>query len=254
MRILIVDAETKVARTLTKGLEADHFAVDIATNGEEGLQLAMEVDYDAIILDWNLPHMDGLTVLKKLRKSGSTTRIMFLSARRQVADRVTALTCGADDFMTKPFSFEELRVRVLTLLRRPQELLDKIIVDDLELDRLRHSVKRAGKPIILTQREYAVLEYLMRNQGRTVTRTMVVEHVWNLGFEGLTNIVDVYINYLRIKIDQGFPTRLIHTERGVGYSIRSSSAFNDESESMATVSGFSTQQKPEVRKHARLLR
>ena len=259
MRILIIDDEAKIGRTLTKGLEADHFAVDVATNGEEGLQLAMEIDYDAIILDWNLPQMDGLTVLKKLRKSGSTTRIMFLSARKEVADRVTALSCGADDFMTKPFSFEELRVRILTLLRRPQELLDKITVDDLELDRLRHSVTRAGKPIILTQREYAVLEYLMRNKGRTVTRTMVVEHVWNLGFEGLTNIVDVYINYLRIKIDQGFATRLIHTERGVGYSLRSAAAFNvdDErlpNERLSPVNGFGSQQKPEFRKQAPLLR
>jgi DNA-binding response OmpR family regulator len=130
-----------------------------------------------------------------------------------------ALACGADDFLVKPFSFEELRVRLHTLLRRPQELLDKLTVDDLELDRLRHTVTRAGKIIPLTQREYAVLEYLMRNAGRTVTRTMIVEHVWNLGFEGLTNIVDVYINYLRTKIDQGFGKSLIHTARGVGYSI-----------------------------------
>jgi two-component system copper resistance phosphate regulon response regulator CusR len=130
-----------------------------------------------------------------------------------------ALQAGADDFLVKPFSFEELRARVHTLLRRPTELLDKITVADLELDRMRHVVTRAGKIISLTQREYAVLEYLMRNAGRTVTRTMVVEHVWNLGFEGLTNIVDVYINYLRAKIDQGFGPQLIHTVRGVGYSI-----------------------------------
>jgi DNA-binding response OmpR family regulator len=130
-----------------------------------------------------------------------------------------ALQAGADDFLVKPFSFEELRARIYTLLRRPTELLDKINVGDLELDRMRHLVKRAGKMVSLTQREYAVLEYLMRNAGRTVTRTMVVEHVWNLGFEGLTNIVDVYINYLRTKIDQGFSPQLIHTIRGVGYSI-----------------------------------
>jgi two-component system copper resistance phosphate regulon response regulator CusR len=226
MRVLITEDEPKVARALVKGLEADHFAVDLATDGEEGLQLSTEIDYDAIILDWNLPRLDGFTVLKKLRKSGSQARVLFLSARKDVSDRVAALSAGADDFLVKPFSFEELRVRLHTLLRRPLELLDKLTVDDLELDRLRHCVTRAGKTISLTQREYAVLEYLMRNAGRTVTRTMIVEHVWNLGFEGLTNIVDVYINYLRTKIDQGFGKQLIQTTRGVGYSI---TAANDES-------------------------
>lgn len=238
MRILIIDDEPKVARTLVKGLEADHFAVDVATNGEEGLQLAAEVDYDAIILDWNLPKMDGLTVLRKLRRSGSHTRILFLSARKEVADRVMALESGADDYVVKPFSFEEVRVRLHTLLRRPLELMDKLQVGDLEMDRLRHVVKRAEKIIILTQREYAVLEYMMRNAGRTVTRTMVVEHVWNLGFEGLTNIVDVYINYLRIKIDHGFGTPLIHTERGVGYSI--SAIKNQETRPAPTLEGKPT--------------
>ncbi len=219
MRILIIEDEPKVTRTLVKGLEADHFAVDVAPNGEEGLQLSTEIDYDALILDWNLPKLDGLSVLKRLRKSGSPARVLFLSARKEVSDRIMALQAGADDFLVKPFSFEELRARIYTLLRRPTELLDKINVGDLELDRMRHLVKRAGKMVSLTQREYAVLEYLMRNAGRTVTRTMVVEHVWNLGFEGLTNIVDVYINYLRAKIDQGFGSQLIHTIRGVGYSI-----------------------------------
>jgi two-component system copper resistance phosphate regulon response regulator CusR len=221
MRILIVEDEPKVTRTLVKGLEADHFAVDVAENGEDGLQLSTEIDYDLVILDWNLPKLDGLTVLRKLRKSGSVARILFLSARKEISDRIMALQAGADDFLVKPFSFDELNARVGALLRRPTELLDKITVDDLVLDRMRHSVSRAGKLIGLTQREYAVLEYLMRNAGRTVTRTMVVEHVWNLGFEGLTNIVDVYINYLRTKIDQGSSNPLIHTVRGVGYSIMS---------------------------------
>ena len=219
MRILIVEDDPKVARALAKGLESDHFAVDLATTGEEALQLATEIDYDALILDWNIPAPDGFCVLKRLRKAGSNARVLFLSARHDVTDRVTALGAGADDFMTKPFSFEELRIRIHTLLRRPQELLDKLVVDDLELDRMRRSVFRAGKPITLTQREYGVLEYLMRNAGRVVTRTMIVEHVWNLGFEGLTNIVDVYINYLRTKIDQPFARPLIHTERGIGYKM-----------------------------------
>jgi two-component system, OmpR family, copper resistance phosphate regulon response regulator CusR len=219
MRILIVEDEPKLTRILVKGLEADHFAVDVAENGEEGLQLSTEIDYDLVILDWNLPKLDGLTVLRKLRKSGSVARVLFLSARKEISDRIIGLQAGADDYLVKPFSFEELSARVSALLRRPTELLDKITVDDLVLDRMRHSVTRSGKPVNLTQREYAVLEYLMRNAGRTVTRTMVVEHVWNLGFEGLTNIVDVYINYLRIKVDQGSGKPLIHTVRGVGYSI-----------------------------------
>jgi two-component system copper resistance phosphate regulon response regulator CusR len=220
VRILIIEDEPKVTRTLVKGLEADHFAVDVATNGEEGLQLSTEIDYDALILDWNLPKLDGLSVLRKLRKSGSPARVLFLSARKEISDRIMALQAGADDFLVKPFSFEELTARLGALLRRPTELLDRLIVGDLELDRMRHLVTRAGKMISLTQREYAVLEYLMRNAGRTVTRTMVVEHVWNLGFEGLTNIVDVYINYLRAKIDQGpGAAPLIQTIRGVGYSI-----------------------------------
>lgn len=217
MRILVIEDEFKVARTLAKGLEADHFAVDLAGDGEEGLQLATDVNYDAIILDWNLPKIDGLTVLRKLRVSGSHVRILLLSARKEHSDRVHALRIGADDYLIKPFFYEELLARLHALLRRPQELMDSIRVEDLELDRMRHIVKRAGKEIKLTQREYAVLEYLMRNAGRTVTRTMVVEHVWNLGFEGLTNIVDVYVNYLRAKVDDGFDKPLIHTTRGIGY-------------------------------------
>jgi len=219
VRILIVEDDPRLSRTLIKGLEAEHYAVDLATNGEEGLQLALEVDYDALVLDWVLPKLDGLTVVRKLRKSGSAARILFLSARNEVSDRVLALQTGADDFLAKPFSFEELRARVQALLRRPQEVLDTLTVDDLQLDRVRRMVTRAGKQIKLTQREYAVLEYLMRNAGHTVTRTMIVEHVWNLGFQGLTNIVDVYINYLRIKVDSGFSKRLIHTARGIGYQI-----------------------------------
>lgn len=219
MRILVVEDDPKTARTLLKGLEADRFAVDVATDGEEGLQLVTEVDYDAVILDWALPRLDGMAVLRKMRKAGSPARILFLSARNEVSDRVQALQAGADDFVAKPFSFEELRARLQALLRRPQELLDKLSVADLELDRLRRIVTRAGKIIKLTQREYAVLEYLMRNAGHTVTRSMIVEHVWNLGFEGLTNIVDVYIKYLRTKVDDGFGRPLIHTTRGIGYQI-----------------------------------
>ncbi len=222
MRILVIEDDPKVARILVKGLEADHFAVDQATDGEDGLQLATEIDYDLVVLDWNLPKLDGINLIKRLRKAGSNVRTILVSARGEVSDRICGLQAGADDYLVKPFSFEELLARVYALLRRPNELIDKLSVEDLELDRMRHSVTRAGKPITLTQREYAVLEYLMRNAGRTVTRTMVVEHVWNLGFEGLTNIVDVYINYLRAKVDHGFEKPLIHTARGVGYMLAAS--------------------------------
>jgi len=221
MRILIIEDEPKTARILAKGLETDHFAVDLAKDGEEGLQLATEVNYDVIILDWNLPKLDGLTILRRLRKLGSGTRVLLLSARKEESDRVCALRAGADDYLVKPFFYEELLARLHSLLRRPPELLDLIRIEDLELDRMRHIVTRAGKPIKLTHREYGVLEYLMRNAGRTVTRTMVVENVWNLGFEGLTNIVDVYVNYLRAKIDDGFDKPLIHTAHGIGYVLAS---------------------------------
>ena len=222
MRILIAEEDAKLSRIVSKGLEADHFAVDLAPDGEEALQLASEIDYDAMILDAVLPKLDGFTVLRKLRKGGQSLRIMMISSRNDVSDCVRALQAGADDCLAKPFSFEELLARLHALLRRPRELLDRLIVADLELDRMRRAVTRSGKTITLTQREYAVLEYLMRNAGRTVTRTMVVEHVWNLGFEGLTNIVDVYINYLRVKVDRGFKEQLIHTIRGVGYMINAS--------------------------------
>jgi len=219
MRLLVVEDEPKVARTLLKALEADGFSVDVATDGEDGLQLAAEIDYDLVILDWTLPKLDGLTVMRRLRKSGSNVRIMIVSGRAEVPDRICGLQAGADDYLVKPFSFEELLARVHALVRRPQTLIDKLSVADLELDRGRHMVTRAGKQIRLTQREYAVLEYLMRNARRIVTRSMVVEHVWNLDFEGLTNIVDVYINYLRTKIDHGFERPLIHAARGIGYSL-----------------------------------
>jgi len=222
VRILIAEDDSKHSRLVVKGLEADHFAVDLAPDGEEALQLASEIDYDAMILDAVLPKLDGITVLRKLRKGGQNLRIMMVSSRNDAADCVRALQSGADDCLAKPFSFEERLARLHALLRRPRELLDRLIVADLELDRMRRAVTRGGKTLTLTQREYAVLEYLMRNAGRTVTRTMVVEHVWNLGFEGLTNIVDVYINYLRCKVDRGHKEQLIHTIRGVGYMINAS--------------------------------
>jgi two-component system copper resistance phosphate regulon response regulator CusR len=217
LRILVIEDEPRIARVILEGLKAEQFAVDLAQDGESGLELATEADYDAIILDLNLPKLDGFTVLRRIRKKHYEMPVMILSARSDVEDRVRGLNIGADDYLLKPFSFEELLARVHALLRRPPKLVDRLNVADLEIDRVRHVATRSGKVIPLTQREYALLEYLMRNAGRPVTRTMVVEHVWNLGFEGLTNIVDVYINYLRAKIDSGCTTRLIHTVRGIGY-------------------------------------
>jgi DNA-binding response OmpR family regulator len=217
MRLLVVEDEPKFGRVLLEGLKAEHFAVDLAVDGESGLELATQTDYDAIILDLNLPRLDGFTVLRRIRTQRRHVPVLILSALADTQDRVRALNMGADDYLRKPFSFDELVARVHALLRRPHQLLDNLSVADLEIDRIRHVVTRAGKPISLTQREYALLEYLVRNAGRPVTRTMVVEHVWNLGFEGLTNIVDVYINYLRSKVDSGFSKNLIHTVRGIGY-------------------------------------
>jgi DNA-binding response OmpR family regulator len=219
VRLLIIEDEPKIARSLSESFEAEHFAVDLAEDGEKGLELATEIRYDGIVLDWNLPRMDGLSLLRKLRQAGSTTRVLILSGRREVADRVAGLQAGADDYLIKPFSLQELLARMQTLLRRAQETSEILKVGDLSLDPQRHMVERAGKPIKLSQREYALLEYLMRNVGRTVTRTMVVEHVWNLWFDGLTSVVDVYISYLRAKIDHDFSTPLIHTVRGVGFML-----------------------------------
>lgn len=219
MRILLVEDETAISRVLLNGLKAERFAVDLVQDGEEALVYMKEVKYDLVILDLGLPLLDGMTVLKRARKQQLCMPIMILSAQDAIETRVRGLDAGADDFVLKPFAFEEVKARVHALLRRPAILQDKLAVADLEIDRSRHVVKRAGRSITLTQREYALLEYLMRNAGHPVSRTMIVEHVWNLGFEGLTNIVDVYINYLRSKIDGGSEQKLIHTARGFGYML-----------------------------------
>ena len=220
MRILIIEDEPKVARSLVQGFEAEHFAVDLAEDGERGLHLATDIDYDGIVLDWNLPRLDGLTLLRKLRQSGSSTRVLILSGRREVSDRVAGLQAGADDYLIKPFSFQELLVRMHTLLRRAEEKSETLTVADLVLDPQRHTVERAGKPIKLSQREYALLEYLMRNAGHVVTRTMLLEHVWDYHFDPQTNVIDVQISRLRQKIDKNFDHPLLHTVRGAGYCLR----------------------------------
>lgn len=220
MRILVVEDDAPLASFVKKGLEAEHYAVDIATDGEEAQLRAGESDYDLLILDLNLPKLDGLGVLRAVRPKKPSLPVLVLTARSKVEDRVLSLDTGADDCLLKPFSFSELSARVRALLRRgPNSIQTVLRVGDLEMDRVERKVRRGGKTIDLTSKEFALLEYLMRNAGRRVTRAMIVEHVWNLCFDTTTNIVDVYINYLRKKVDDDRPVPLIQTVRGVGYQL-----------------------------------
>jgi heavy metal response regulator len=221
MRILVIEDEKKVAGFLKNGLKEEGYAVDDAFDGQTGFDMAMGNEYDIIILDLMLPGLDGITLCKKLREQGKNTPILMLTAREAVKDRVIGLDAGADDYMTKPFAFEELLARVRVILRkRPvtQEL--KLEIGDLVLDLITHKVKRGGDDIELTTKEYALLEFLMRNAGNIVTRTMIAEHVWDINFETFTNVIDVYINYLRNKIDRDHDEKLIHTVRGRGYVLK----------------------------------
>jgi DNA-binding response OmpR family regulator len=220
MRILIAESDPALASFIRKGLIAEHYAVDTTADGEQTRAMGSEFDYDLVLLDLNLSRLDGVAVLRHLRARKPSLPILVLTARNRVEDRVQCLDLGADDFLGKPFSFSELSARIRALLRRchmPAE--STLIVDDLKLDRVERRVERAGRRIELTSKEFALLEYLMRNAGRRVTRAMIIEHVWNLSFDTCTNIVDVYINYLRRKVDEGFARRLIHTIRGVGYEL-----------------------------------
>jgi len=221
VRLLIAEDERKLSRVLEKGLCAEKFVCDVAYDGEAALELATSLDYDLMVLDLTLPKLDGLKVLSRLRVAGLRTPVLVLTARGAIEQRVEGFEAGADDYLVKPFSFAELLARIRALLRRPTSITDKLLLDDLEMDLVRRNVKRGGKIIELTPKEYGLLEFLMRNAGRAVTRTMLVEHVWNQQFEGMTNIVDVYINYLRAKIDRGFRSKLINTVHGVGYMLRS---------------------------------
>jgi two-component system copper resistance phosphate regulon response regulator CusR len=220
MRILVIEDDEALSSFIRKGLEAEHHAVDTANEGEQGRAMALEFDYDLVVLDLNLPRVDGLSILKSVRQRKTSLPVMILTARNRVEDRVQCLDTGADDYLVKPFSFLELSARVRALLRRgqvPSELV--LTVRDLSLDRVQRKVERAGRHIELTTKEFALLEYLMRNAGRRLTRPMIIEHVWNMNFDSTTNVVDVYINYLRRKVDDGFSPALIHTVRGVGYQI-----------------------------------
>jgi DNA-binding response OmpR family regulator len=220
MRILVIEDDKAVASFVKKGLESEQYAVDVTWDGEDAQSLVGEASFDLVILDLVLPKIDGLEVLKHIRSRKPSLPVLILSGRARVEDRVKGLDLGADDYLTKPFSFSELSARVRALLRRSPNTVGIVLqVEDLELDRAERVVRRAGRRIDLTPREFALLEYLMRNAGRSVTRAMIIEHVWNFSFDTMTNVVDVYINYLRKKVDQDFEHKLIHTVRNVGYEL-----------------------------------
>ena len=220
MRILIVEDDKKVGGFLKRGLQEEQYAVDVCRNGTDALYLVQLNPYDVIVLDIMLPGMDGFTVCREMRQKAILTPILMLTAKDEIEDKVTGLSEGADDYLTKPFSFDELLARIRALMRRSQNYKTKELkVRDLQLDSLRRMVTRSGKKIDLTGKEYALLEYLLRNRGRTVTPSMILEHVWDMGYMGSSNIVNVYINHLRNKIDKDFEIKLIQTIRGHGFRI-----------------------------------
>jgi heavy metal response regulator len=221
VRILVVEDEKKVASFIKKGLEEEGYAVDVAVDGEDGLAMALTRVHDLIILDIRLPKMDGLYVLEALRRDGVTAPVLLLTVRATIEDKVLGLDAGADDYLTKPFAFQELVARVRALLRRRMEAEPTVLrIGDVMLDPARRTVTRGGEKIDLTPREFALLDYFMRNPGRVLTRTMITEHVWDYSFDSSTNVIDVYVNYLRRKIDAGREPKLLHTVRGVGYVLK----------------------------------
>jgi two-component system copper resistance phosphate regulon response regulator CusR len=220
MRVLIAEDDKPVAMFLRKGLEAENYAVDLASDGKGALFMATEYEFDLVILDLNLPEADGLEVLQGIRVKKPDLPVIVLTQRSRVEDRVKGLDVGADDYLTKPFAYSELSARVRALMRRGVRPLEATLrTGDLEINRVERTVRRADRRIELTPKEFALLEYLMLNSGHRVTRAMIIEHVWNLSFDTMTNVVDVYINYLRRKVDEGAPVRLIRTIRGVGYQL-----------------------------------
>lgn len=220
MRILLVEDERKVSEMVARGLRAERYAVDTAENGDTGWAMAHTYDYDLVILDLGLPAMDGNDLLRRIRARSASIPVLVLTARDATASKVASFEAGADDYLTKPFAFAELVVRVKALLRRgPANQSNVVRIGDLEFDRLTQQVSRGGRRIELTPKEYALLDYLATHPGRVLSRTMIVEHVWDQSFEGLTNIVDVYVRHLRAKIDDPFPIKLIRTVRGAGYRL-----------------------------------
>ena len=221
MRILVVEDEKKVSSFIKRGLEEEHYEVEIANDGEEGLTMAASKAFDLIILDWMLPKRDGVSVLKELRERRQSTPVLMLTAKDTVEDIVAGLDAGSDDYLTKPFAFAELLARVKALIRRSE--MDRgaeLRFSDLRIDPVGHKVWRGEREIDLTAKEYALLEYFMRNPNQVLTRTMIADHVWDYTFDSFTNIIDVYVNYLRKKIDRDAPKKLIHTVRGVGYILK----------------------------------
>jgi len=222
MRVLVIEDERRLALYIKKGLEEHSFAVDVAFDGEQGLFCVAENEYDVIVLDLLLPRKDGLTVLRELREGGSQTSVLILTARDALADKIAGFDAGADDYLTKPFSFLELLMRVRALLRRGKvEPQVKLQVGDLSMDLTAHRASRAGKPLQLTGKEFALLEFFLRNPGRVLTRTTIAEHVWDYGFENtFSNVIDVFVKRLRNKIDRDFSPKLLHTVKGVGYILQ----------------------------------
>ena len=221
MRILVVEDEKKLASFIRRGLKEKGYAVDVAADGNEGLFLAEVNPYDLIILDIMLPGKDGISICRELRKNKNNSPVLILTARDDVEDKINGLDSGADDYLTKPFAFGELLARARALMRRKQEhKTTKLRVADLELDQLTRKVSRGGRTIELTSTEYSLLEYLMLHAGQVVTRTMISEHVWNDDFDTFSNVINVYINYLRKKIDSDFEKKLIQSVRGTGYILK----------------------------------
>ena len=225
MRMLLVEDEKKVSELVARALRQESYAVDVADDGTSGWELAQAYDYDLIILDLMLPGLPGQELLRRIRRRNTQVPILILTARDATEEKVQNFEAGADDYLTKPFAFAELVMRVKALLRRgPIPRSSVLRVADLEVDRLTQQVRRAGKRIELTPKEYALLEYLATHPGRVFSRTMIIEHVWDQSFEGLTNIVDVYVRHLRSKVDDPFAVKLIRTVRGVGYGLGTSPA------------------------------
>jgi two-component system OmpR family response regulator len=222
VRILVVEDDDKIASFLAKGLKQSGFSVDVASEGEEALSLSRSVNYDSIVLDIMLPKLDGLSVLRTIRQEKKLVPVLLLSAKASVDNRVTGLQAGADDYLTKPFAFSELLARLQALIRRATHVAEPttLAVGDLSMNLLTREVFRAGQKIDLQSREFALLELLLRHPGRPITKTMILEHIWDYSFDPQTNVVDVLAHRLRSKLEKGFPSKIVHTIRGVGYVIK----------------------------------
>lgn len=235
MRILIVEDDPSIHRIISRRLKEEGYAVDDCYDGEEGVDYSMTAAYDCVILDWMLPKKDGITVLREIRQSGNSVPVLMLTAKDTISNRVDGLDAGADDYLTKPFAYDELSARVRALLRRNMKEKQTILqAAGLSMDLAAHKVMRDGKEIILTNKEFALLEYLMRNQGVVLTRSQIADHVWDYGFDYDSNVVDVYIRYLRNKLDKGYSEALIHTVRGYGYVLKEEPDSRDAADQKAS--------------------